>query len=289
MNYLCGHICLVLIKNIEMMKIKKSSILMLVILFTASVFSQEFQGIATYKSARKVDLKMDESSMNSEMQKQIAEQLKKQFQREYTLVFNKEESVYKINESLAKPNPISSGIQITIEEGTDILYKNTKENRFANETEIFGKQFLVKDTLENRKWKLVNETKNIGNYTCYKATFTEEYTTQTISDSNGLEKVTKERTTTAWYTPQIPINIGPGQFHGLPGLILEINDGEQTLVCSKIIMNPNETVEIKEPKKGKVVTQAKFDEIMDKKSKEMMDRMHSRKKNGENVMIQIGG
>ena len=164
-----------------------------------------------------------------------------------------------------------------------------KENRFANETEIFGKQFLIKDTLVNRKWELVNETKNIGDYVCYKAIFKEDYTTQTINESNTLEKVTKERTTVAWYTPQIPINIGPGEFHGLPGLILEINDGELTLVCNKIVMNPKETFEIKEPKKGKVVSQEKFDEIMDKKTKEMMDRVQSRRGEGERVMISIGG
>ena len=272
------------------MKTKYTSSFIIALFFSVSIFAQEFQGSATYKSARKVDLKMDDSAANSEMKKQIEEQLKKQFQREYTLNFNRGESLYKQNEQLAKPNPVAnSGIQIQVQEGSDILYKNIKENRFTNETEIYGKQFLIKDSLVSRKWELKNETKNIGDYVCYKAIFKEEYTTQTISSSNTLEKVTKERTTTAWYTPQIPINTGPGDFHGLPGLILEINDGELTLVCTKIVMNPKETFEINEPRKGKVVSQEKFDEIMDKKNKEMMDRMQSRRGEGERVMISIGG
>ena len=42
------------------------------ILFTiTSLTAQDFQGIATYKSHRKVDLKMDDENMNSEMQEQI--------------------------------------------------------------------------------------------------------------------------------------------------------------------------------------------------------------------------
>ena len=268
-------------------KLKKTSVLASFLLSTL-IYSQDFQGVATYKSHRKLDIKMENE--NAEMNKQIQDQLSKQFQREYTLTFNREESLYKQNEELDKPNPIaSSGIQIKVQEGSDILYKNMKENRFSNQTEIFGKQFLIKDSLPNRKWELLNETKNIGKYTCYKATFKEEYTTQTLDETNALETVTKERTTAAWYTPQIPINIGPQDFQGLPGLILEINDGDLTLVCTKIVLNSMAVLEIKEPTKGKEVTQDEFDKIMNKKSEEMMERMQSRRGDGENVIIRIGG
>ena len=258
-------------------------------LLSSTAIAQDFQGVATYKSHRKIDLKINEGNENSEMQKSIQEQLQKQFQQEYTLVFNKNESTYKQNEKLAAPSPKQYGIQIQISQGSDIMYKNIKENRFTNQTEIFGKQFLIKDSLQSNTWELVNETKNIGEYTCFKAIFSEEYTTQTINDNNEIETITKERTTTAWYTPQIPVNNGPENFQGLPGLILEINDGKLTLICSKIVMNPNKKIEIKEPIKGKEVTQEKFDEIMDKKNKEMMERFQSRRGDGESIIIKVGG
>lgn len=263
--------------------------IIVITLAVTKVSAQDFQGIATYKSHRKVDLKMDDNDENSEIKKQIQEQLRKQFQQEYTLTFDKNQSLYKKNESLATPSPASNGIQITISEGSDLLYKNIKESRYANATEIYGKQFLIKDTLSTIQWKLGNETKNIGEYTCFNATFEEEYETQTLTDDNEIETVTKKRTTTAWYTPQIPVSNGPQSFQGLPGLILEINDGELTLICNKLILNPKETLEIKEPKKGKEVTQKEFDDIMDKKSKEMMENMRSRRGDGENVIIKIGG
>lgn len=253
------------------------------------VMAQDFQGVATYKSHRKFDFKVGENNENSEMKKQIQAQLRKQFQREYTLTFNKNETIYKKVEELEKPQPMASGIVIKVEDGSDIMYKNLKENRYVNKTEIMGKLFLIKDSLNSRKWELTNETKNIGAYTCFKAIYKDSITTQTLSEEGVLTKKKEQRTTTAWYSPQIPVNSGPEDFHGLPGLILEINDGKLTLVCSKIVLNPKEKLKIEEPTKGKIVSQEKFDDIMEKKNKEMMEAFQSRRGDGENVMIRIGG
>lgn len=273
------------------MKTIIKTIIVVLTLIVTKGNAQDFQGVATYKSHRKVDLNMSDENVNSEMQKQIQEQLRKQFQQEYTLTFNKNESIYKRNEKLEAPSPAAqSGIQIKISQGSDIMYKNIKENRFTNKTETFGKLFLIKDTLTNRKWELVNETKNIGNYTCFKAIFKDDYTTQTFNEKGETEEVTKKRTTTVWYTPQIPVNNGPSEFYGLPGLILEVNDGQLTLVCSKIVINPKEPVKIEEPTKGKEVTQTKYDEIIDKKSKEMMEQFRARRGSDDNrTVIRIGG
>ena len=95
-----------------------------------------------------------------------------------------------------------------------------------------------------------------------------------LEEDNDEEEEEREpkmetRTTTAWYTPQIPVNNGPDDYQGLPGLILEVHDGKLTIVCSKIVLNPKEKIDISEPEKGKVVTQEKYEEIMEKKAKEM--------------------
>jgi len=274
------------------MKTIIKTIIVALTLVVAKGNAQDFQGIATYKSHRKVDLKLGDKHVNDEMQKQIQEQLRKQFQQEYTLKFNRNESLYKKNEKLDRPTaPSSSGITIKINQGSDIMYKNIKESRYANKTEISGKIFLIKDTLKARKWELVNETKNIGNYTCFKAVFKDDYTTQTFNEKGETEELTKERTTTVWYTPQIPVSNGPENYFGLPGLMLEVNDGKLTLVCSKIVLNPNESFEIEEPKKGKEVSQKEFNEIQEQKREEMMEQFRSRRGrgDGERVMIRVGG
>lgn len=274
-----------------MRTILKNSSLFLA-LFFVSFFTnaQNFEGIATYKSHRKVDFKLKEDDQNAELKKQLQEQLKRQMQREYTLEFNREESIYQQVEELNKPMPASkAGITITISEGTDVLYKNIKEHTYSNQTELMGKVFTIKDSLRSNNWELINETKNIGNYTCFKAQFVREYKNQTLTEDGEIEEETEQRTTVAWYTPQIPISNGPAEFHGLPGLILEINDGELTLVCTKIVINPEESIDINEPSKGKEVSQKQFDKIQEEKNKEMMDRMRSRQRDGENVIISIGG
>jgi GLPGLI family protein len=109
--------------------------------------------------------------------------------------------------------------------------------------------------------------------------------------SDEKPKTTKETITiTAWYAPEIAVNNGPEMYWGLPGLILEVNDGSQTIICSKIVLNPKNKIAIKEPTKGKKVNQKKFEEIMDKKSKEMMERYRGNgRENGSHIEMRIGG
>ena len=194
--------------------------------------------------------------------------------------------------------------------GGGTQYKNVKEKMYSVDKEFFGKEFLIKDSLTVYRWQMGSETKKIGNYTCYKATavvatdatdfrnfrrrdndskegdkkteLTEEEKeaakkTKDSIDSNkktnfmdDVEQI-KEKTITAWYCPEIPINQGPDKYWGLPGLILEVNDGTTVLLCSKIVMNSNEKADIKAPKTGKVVTQKEYDDIVTKKMEEMRE------------------
>jgi len=85
------------------------------------------------------------------------------------------------------------------------------------------------------------------------------------------------------------VNNGPGNYHGLPGLILEVNDGTETIICNKIVMNPKNNIALKEPNKGKVVSKEKFETIIDKKMKEMEERRSFNSRDGENIEIIIGG
>jgi len=273
-------------KNLLLLTILMSS------LFTAKLLAQNFTGIATYKTDRKIDLQMDSTQVNSEMQKQLQAQIRKQFQNEYTLEFNASESLYKEVETLDSPQPKAGGMMFMVSGGSDVLYRNTKDNNFVNQTEIMSKPFLIKDALEKSDWSLEKETKSIGIYTCFKATRTEEVSEQTFdSAKDSLVEVTRERTTTVWYTLDIPVSHGPGEFWGLPGLILEANDGEQSILCSKIVLNPEKTVKIEAPTSGKEVTQAEYDEIQDKKMKEMQEQFQDTNRRGEGhrMQIRIGG
>ncbi|MEW7277227.1 GLPGLI family protein [Aquimarina sp. 2201CG1-2-11] len=268
-------------------------IMILVLLFMYNaMIAQDFQGVATYQTKRMVDFSMEDSKVDSEMQKQIKEMLAKKFQKEYTLQFNSISSIYKEEINLDAPQTSIPGVELVIvgASSSDILYKNTKEKRYTNQRDMFGKTFLVKSLLKDRKWKLAQETKKIGNYTCYKATATRavnKYNNTVSHDNTNREPKEVVQTLTVWYTPEIPVSNGPSRYWGLPGLILEANDGEETILCTKIVLNPKKAIDIKEPKKGKIVTEEKFNAILVKKQKEMEDTMpHG---DGNSIEFKIGG
>ena len=136
--------------------------------------------------------------MTDAMQKQIADQLKKQFEKTYTLTFDRNQSLYKEDEKLARPDVASSGgLQIKISESRDILYKNTAAKRYERQEDVLGKIFLVQDSLQKPNWKLEKETKSIGDYTCFKATRNEEVTSQTF-ESDSMKTKDTTFTKTIW-------------------------------------------------------------------------------------------
>ena len=269
------------------------------VLFSTTITAQVFQGEATYKSHRKMSIQLDSSQVSSEMHQQMMDMMKKQFEKTYILSFNKSESLYKEDKALESPQ--MGGMQVVMVDtgGSDILYKNTKDESFTSQSEVFGKVFLIEDQLEKQDWTLSNETKNIGEYTCYKATYTREQpVVRSFISVNGdndqeededTEPEMEEIEVTAWYAPDLPVNNGPARYQGLPGLILEVNDGGLTLMCSKIVLNSKDKIDISKPTKGKKVNQEKFDEIMEKKMKEMDERYNSERRDGHNVNIRIGG
>lgn len=97
-------------------------------------------------------------------------------------------------------------------------------------------------------------------------------------------ETTKTITTTAWYTPEIPVSVGPDGYWGLPGLILEVQEDRRVLLCSQIILNPSEKFSIEVPSRGKVVTQDEFNTIQEEKNKEWIERNTGGSKNGYQII-----
>lgn len=253
----------------------------LFICFTVNdLLSQEFEGLATYKTDMKMNVKLDSTDANADQMSMIREQLRLSMQKEFLLTFTKSESNWKEQESLDKPTAASGGFKIQfvgIGGGADgLLYKNTKNKKSQESTESFGKLFLVSGDLISFDWDLTSETKQIGKYTCYKAIAKQEITETNSTEIHGEMKdkeVKKTKIITAWYALDIPVNHGPDSYWGLPGLIMEVSDGNRMMICTKIILKPNEEVHIEVPSKGKSVTTEEFEEII-KVQAERMAKMY---------------
>lgn len=251
----------------------------MVFVLTSNLFAQKFQGKAVYQS--KTTVKMDFGGRNipEDRKKDMMERMKKAGEKTFVLTFNQVESIYKEEVKLEQPGTNRRGMRFGMMGGSgEDYYKNVKEGTYAVKNDLFGKIFLVADQLPNLKWKMGSETKKIGNYTAYKATAVKTIKRPNMSaifnrggDNKEKEFIEKEVEVVAWYSPDIPVNQGPDSYWGLPGLILEVSDDITTILCSQIVLNPKEKIEIKAPTKGKKVSQVKYDEISRNKMKEMRE------------------
>ncbi|MFB0909516.1 MAG: GLPGLI family protein, partial [Flavobacterium sp.] len=226
------------------------------------------------------------------------ERMKGMFEKTFILYFDKSASIYKEEEKLEGPGQ-GGGMRwmSSMTGGGGTLYKNVKEKLYAVDKEFMGKEFLVKDSVVNYQWKMEGETRVIGGYNCFKATTVRPASKTDFRNfrlkkediaaakpADGEKKTNfmdnlempKDVTITAWYTPEIPVNQGPENYWGLPGLILEINDGKTVILCSKIVLNPKEKTVIKAPVKGKVISQKEYDETVIKKMQEMREMNQGR-------------
>ena len=283
----------------------------LVVSFGISNAQKDFQGMAVYESktstaefSKRFEGNKD---VTPEMRTMIEERMKKMFEKTFILNFDKSASIYKEEEKLDPTAQSGGGMRMMMNSmsgGGGTFYKNVKEKNYIVNKEFMGKEFLVKDSLPKLNWKMESETRVIGGYTCYKATAIKEAsksdfrnlrvkdedkklaTDAKIEDKDkktnfmeGLD-MPKEITITAWYTPEIPVNQGPETYWGLPGLILEVNDGKTIILCSKVVMNTKEKAEIKPPTNGKEISQKDYDETVVKKVKEMQEMNQGQGGNG---------
>ena len=295
--------------------------LVLAVASLMGLHAQEFQGMAVYESKTSTaDFKSrmeGNKNMTPDMQKNIEDRMKKMFEKTFVLNFNKSASIYKEEEKLEAATQ-GGGMRImsSMTGGGGTYYKNVKEKAYTIDKEFMGKEFLIKDSLSNLKWKMEGETRVIGGYTCYKATAIKAASATDFrnfrpkrdeakkeadkkeSEAPTAEKKTnfldaiempKEITVTAWYTPEIPVSQGPEGYWGLPGLILEVNDGKTIILCSKVVLNPKEKIEIKASTKGKVISQKEFDEAVVKKMEEWREMNQGRGGNGGMGGFRIGG
>ncbi|MBD0832960.1 GLPGLI family protein [Aestuariibaculum sediminum] len=246
-----------------------------------SMAQKDFQAIAYYSSSTSIDpTRFGDGNMDPERQKRIVERMKNMLDKSYTLMFNQTESMYRQVENESSEGNRWRGMMNSFNNGPK--YKNTKENLLVQDQEFFGKQFLIKDELPKLEWKMTNESKKIGDYICLKATAKRMMPNIGFEsfrrNSEGEEpKEMKEVEVEAWYTLQLPVNMGPGDYWGLPGLILEITEENKTLYCNKIVMNPPEGIDLEKPSKGKEITREEFDALKIKKTEEMRAQFRERR------------
>ncbi len=150
-----------------------------------------------------------------------------------------------------------SGMMFRMMSGASTIRIDLEAMTYAERKTAFGEEFLIEGENPFYPWKIASETKKIAGYTCQRAWYIQQDST--------------EKYVEAWFTPEIPLAIGPDVNFGLPGAILEldIQYGEINYTATNIFLRSPKDSELKLPKGGKKVTKEEFDEHVQIKTKEM--------------------
>ena len=139
------------------------------------------------------------------------------------------------------------------------VFTDLNKGKKLRQLEFMSRFFLMEEKTGQTAWKIGTEQVKILGYTCQEATM-----------QDG------DQTITAWFTPEIPISIGPAEYEGLPGLILSIEiDGQNTILATSVDLTEPDS-KIKKPKEGTKVDQEKMDKIVVEKIEEWKNTQQQR-------------
>jgi len=219
-----------------------------------NVNGQNKEGVAIYNSQLYMSLNtdsIDDKDVKSNLSK-ILNQTNNSEELEFELKFSKEKSMFTYLQKLDNESNSNLNINLISAKNLGQIYTNIKSDEKVTYSKVFDKQFLIVENLSSQKWKLINESKLIGKYKCYKATTQKE-----LYRRNGNRMIV----VTAWYTPEIPLSFGPLGYGNLPGLIVELNEGNSFHYFLKSINYKKIPIIIK-PSKGKIVSIKEFNDEM---------------------------
>ncbi|RRJ90556.1 GLPGLI family protein [Paenimyroides tangerinum] len=139
---------------------------------------------------------------------------------------------------------------ITLNAYYSVLYLKEK-NVFYSHAPLIGDKVVIDDNA--CVWELLDESKIINGYTCFKAI-------------GKIKSISKENPNLfskieAWYCPELPYSYGPSKYNNLPGLVvLAVNQDETIFQLTKLEFDVNYEIPLDLLKK-KSMTIYEYDEI----------------------------
>jgi GLPGLI family protein len=238
------------------------AILMALLIFPAGK-AQELAGTITYEQTIRYNFKnIREAHGNDQRTSNWLASLPEELRAVRVLHFNDKKALFQENESESLPEV--PGLQRAIMyEGmlspplpvVQKVYYEFDKNQKLEQVEYLTRIFLVHSEIEPVPWKLGKEMKKVLEYTCMNATVTMD-----------------DQEIVAWYTPEIPVSLGPSVFGGLPGLIMAVErNGETAYMATSVLLTPPSEEALVKPDNGSRVDKDEFAAIRKKKEKEWRD------------------
>lgn len=219
-----------------------------------SSLNAQLEGKIDYIETIKIDIQID--GMDESMMALIpkSQSINKE------LLFNGKESLYRnqtgevLEDTELESDDGSFKIMIMHDDTEELFYCDNSEKQQTRQRGIMGKSFVVESPMVKNKWKITSEKIKYLGYECSKAVIE-----------------TDEQFIVAWFTSELPLQIGPANHYGLPGAVLMVNvdDGQLEIKATKVNLDPLEKNAIKKPNDGKKVTEEEFEKIREEKEKEL--------------------
>ena len=132
-----------------------------------------------------------------------------------------------------------------------------KNGIFIEHVVFEGEEYLIADE-SNFNWELTMEEKKIEGHNCLKAK-----TIYAYKNRHGKEEMLE---VIAWYAPKVPLSLGPRNFSGLPGLILEMSIADNVIVyyATEILLNFKDMMPIELPKNAQLIQRKDYDLLVRK-------------------------
>ena len=249
----------------------------------ASSFAQQKEGKVVYERTTQMQVRF--AGMNDEMERMIPRSRTDKFE----LTFGNNQSLWKQAEQENNDdNEFGGGgmqIRMFVAGSDDVMYCNFDAAKKVEQRMMLDKKFIVEDSIRSLKWKMSDETKTVLNHLCSKTIATRYGKRMTMNMDNGkMERKEVDDTINiiAWFTTDIPVSAGPGEYQGqLPGLILEmdVNNGRQVFKALEI--SPKvDVASIKEPQGKKRYTPDEYK----KETEKMMEEMQRNNQGGNRVI-----
>ena len=213
-----------------------------VLIFSSGAFAQNTSGIVKFNRKKEWVKLLDKLPWLSEEERDRSRRTwgsRKGDGVPYELHFDGDKSIY-----FEPERDNEFGYSWKSEEYKIIRDYEKEESRDYIET--LDKKYIVED-LPIYKWKIHNEIKEVAGYLCMKA---ETY------------NPVMDQVVFAWFSDAIPVSGGPEGYYGLPGMILELNIDDGTVVVTATDVEiSTTTVELPIPKKmkGKKIARADLD------------------------------
>ncbi len=126
------------------------------------------------------------------------------------------------------------------------VYMDWYQKQMVRANDFMGKSYRIEHTLPYVKWELKEEYKEIFNHKCQLA-----------------ESLTKEdKKIKAWFALDLPQNIGPDIYGGLPGIILELDLNEGFYHYTAQSIAPISYFDFELPKEGELINDKEYTRLL---------------------------